>query len=206
MIFFQYSYMGTATDRPLMEWLDHYTFPRCAWRLWWSREQTSVTLQLVGALLTQSCSLSAWYLAVHCRAGRNLLAYIFTVIARQWWLQSISLVLQIQCQSCRVRLFLIGQGIPAGRQEGSKASRHYRKAEQCPHKQAHCKWNDHSSVLWYSQIRFHSEAGTSACRGMYSLRPKWQQMKGYVAFSNLVWSAVTVTKMLCILKVEAAAV
>lgn len=24
----QYSYMGTATDRPLMEWLDHYTFPR----------------------------------------------------------------------------------------------------------------------------------------------------------------------------------
>ena len=24
----QYSYAGTATDLPLMEWLDHYTFPR----------------------------------------------------------------------------------------------------------------------------------------------------------------------------------
>lgn len=24
----QYSYTGTATDRPLMDWLDHYTFPR----------------------------------------------------------------------------------------------------------------------------------------------------------------------------------
>ncbi|CAK0782316.1 hypothetical protein CVIRNUC_005629 [Coccomyxa viridis] len=24
----QYSYAGTATDRPLMQWLDHYTFPR----------------------------------------------------------------------------------------------------------------------------------------------------------------------------------
>ena len=24
----QYSYTGTATDLPLMDWLDHYTFPR----------------------------------------------------------------------------------------------------------------------------------------------------------------------------------
>ena len=24
----QYSYAGTATDRSLMQWLDHYTFPR----------------------------------------------------------------------------------------------------------------------------------------------------------------------------------
>ena len=26
--FMQYSYMGTATDKPLMEWLQDYTFPR----------------------------------------------------------------------------------------------------------------------------------------------------------------------------------
>ena len=28
VVLLQYSYAGTATDLPLMEWLDHYTFPR----------------------------------------------------------------------------------------------------------------------------------------------------------------------------------
>ena len=28
IVLLQYSYAGTATDLPLMEWLDHYTFPR----------------------------------------------------------------------------------------------------------------------------------------------------------------------------------
>ena len=67
----QYAYTGTATDKPLMEWLQHYTFPaerRCADVAYARR----VYEKLVDRLLANGTTCSAMYATIHVAATKVL--------------------------------------------------------------------------------------------------------------------------------------
>jgi guanine deaminase len=63
----QYSYTGTATDRPLMEWLTHYTFPAessHADDLAWAEEVYS---KLVKRLLANGTTTAVYFATLHAQ-------------------------------------------------------------------------------------------------------------------------------------------
>ena len=67
----QYAYTGTATDKPLMEWLQHYTFPaerRCA-DCGYARR---VYEALVDRLLRNGTTAAAMYATIHVEATKVL--------------------------------------------------------------------------------------------------------------------------------------
>jgi len=67
----QYAYAGTATDKPLMDWLQHYTFPaerRCA-DVKYARD---VYEKLVDRLLKNGTTAAALYATIHVPATKIL--------------------------------------------------------------------------------------------------------------------------------------
>ena len=63
----QYSYTGTATDRPLMDWLEHYTFPAESSHnedLVWAEE---VYTKLVRRLLANGTTTAVYFATMHAR-------------------------------------------------------------------------------------------------------------------------------------------
>ena len=67
----QYQYSGTATDLPLMEWLQHYTFPaerRCA-DLELAR---AVYSRLVRRLLSHGTTTAVYFASIHLEATKAL--------------------------------------------------------------------------------------------------------------------------------------
>jgi guanine deaminase len=62
----QYSYTGTATDRPLMEWLTHYTFPAESSHenLAWAEEVYS---KLVKRLLANGTTTAVYFATLHAQ-------------------------------------------------------------------------------------------------------------------------------------------
>jgi guanine deaminase len=68
----QYSYTGTATDRPLMEWLEHYTFPAESSHndnLAWAEEVYS---KLVRRLLANGTTTAVYFATMHARPAMVL--------------------------------------------------------------------------------------------------------------------------------------
>ncbi|CAL5228621.1 g11785 [Coccomyxa viridis] len=60
----QYSYTGTATDRPLMDWLDHYTFPREA-QMQDLKEAKAQYSQLVQRLISNGTTTAVMFGSLH---------------------------------------------------------------------------------------------------------------------------------------------
>eukprot|EP00966_Prymnesium_polylepis_P303246 7004646-Prymnesium_polylepis.3 len=67
----QYQYSGTATDLPLMEWLQHYTFPvekRCAD----VELARAVYSRLVRRLLRHGTTTAVYYASIHLESTKLL--------------------------------------------------------------------------------------------------------------------------------------